>query len=279
MTNVASAEQVRELREITGAGIMDCKWALAEAKGDLEQAKDLLRKKGLAAAGKRANRDAKEGVVFIESTGKKAALLELNCETDFVAKTDDFQKLGSLVLSEVFQKGESAVQSSDLQTKVQEASGKTGEKIAIRRAALLEVKSGYISSYRHHNFKIGILIQFEFSKEETSKNEEFVKTAKDIAMQVAALRPQFLNPTEVPAEFIEREKAIFREQVKDKPAQAQDKIIQGKLEKRYEDICLTNQKSVIDATKSIAQILETLGKKLGDSITIRRFKRFEIGVE
>ncbi len=276
---VGVAEQVKELRDMTGAGIMDCKWALSETKGDLEQAKDLLRKKGLAAAGKRANREAKEGIVFLESNGKKGALVELNCETDFVAKTDDFQKLGKQILAHVFEKGESAAQSQETQVQVQEVSGKIGEKVALRRAVRLETNSGFIASYRHHNHKIGILIQFEFSKNELSQNEELLKTVKDIAMQVAALRPQFLKSEEIPSDFLEREKAIFKEQVKDKPANAQDKIIEGKLRKRFEEICLLNQKSVIDNTTSISQILEALGKKLGDPITIKHFNRFEIGVE
>ena len=279
MAHVASAEQVKELREVTGAGIMDCKQALAETNGDLEQAKDYLRKKGLAAAGKRASREAKEGIVFVECDGKKGALLELNCETDFVARTDDFQKLGQWILSQVSAKGESAVQANDVKARIDEVGGKIGEKIAAHRAVFMTTQTGLIASYRHHNHKIGILIQFEFSKPDLSTNEEILKTAKDVAMQVAALRPQFLKSDEIPNDFLEREKAIFREQVKDKPANVQDKIIQGKLEKRYEEICLLNQKSVVDNTKSISALIDLLGKKLGAPITIKRFSRFEIGVE
>ena len=279
MSNVTSAERVKELRELTGAGFMDCKLALTETNGDLEQAKDFLRKKGLAAAGKRASREAKEGIIFVESDGKKGVLVELNCETDFVARTDDFQNLGKFLLSEVSARGESVIQSDPVETRVKEVGGKIGEKVAARRAIRFETKTGLIASYRHHNHKIGILIQFGFLKPELAKNEEVLKTAKDIAMQVAALRPQFLRSEEIPADFLEREKAIFREQVKDKPAAAQDKIIQGKLAKRFEDICLLNQKSVIDNSKSISEILDALGKKAGDSIILERFSRFEIGVE
>ena len=279
MSNTASAGRVKELRELTGAGFMDCKQALAETGGDLEQAKDFLRKKGLAAAGKRASREAKEGIVFLESDGKKGVLVELNCETDFVARTDDFQTLGQFLLSQVSTGGESVIHSDRIETQVKEVGGKIGEKIAVRRAVRLETKSGLIASYRHHNHKIGILIQFEFSKPELIQNEEVLKIAKDIAMQVAALRPQFLKPEEIPADFLEREKAIFREQVKDKPANAQDKIIQGKLAKRFEEICLLNQKSVIDNSKTISEILRSLGEKAGDLVSIKRFDRFEIGVE
>ena len=279
MAIAVSAEQVKELRDLTGAGMMDCKQALAEASGDLEKAKDILRKKGLATAQKRASRDAKDGIIFVESTPSKGVMVELNCETDFVAKTNDFQSLGKYVLEHVSQKGESAVTSSDIQNRIQEASGKIGEKIAVKRAARVETKSGLVASYRHHNHKIGILVEFAFSKPDLAKNEEVSKIARDVAMQAAALRPQFLKPEEVSTEFINREKEIFRDQVKDKPANVQDKIIEGKLQKRYEEICLLNQKSVIDNSKSASQIVEALGKKLGDSITVKRFCRFEIGVE
>ena len=279
MANVLSAEVVKELRDVTGAGMMDCKQALVEANGDIEQAKDLLRKKGLASANKRANREAKDGIIFLQSDSKKGVMLELNCETDFVAKTDDFTKLGNELLALIGQKGESVIQTDAIQTKIQEVSGKTGEKIASKRSVSLQAANGFIASYKHHNSKIGILIQFETSKPELNSNEEVQKTAKDIAMQVAALRPQFLKPSEIDPAFLEREKAIFRDQVKDKPANVQDKIIQGKLEKRYEEVCLLNQKSVIDNSKSISQILETLSQKLGGNILIKSFKRFEIGFE
>ncbi len=279
MTYVATAEQVKELREVTGAGIMDCKQALAETSGNLEQAKDCLRKKGLAAAGKRASREAKDGIVFVETNGKTGAMVDLSCETDFVARTDDFQNLGKSLLSAVLQKGESAAKTPDTESLIQEVSGKIGEKIAARRAVRYESNRGLVASYRHHNNKIGILIEFEFSKPELSQNQDVLKAAKDIAMQIAALRPQFLKPDEIDGAFLEREKTIFREQVKDKPANVQDKIIQGKLEKRYEEICLLNQKSVLDNTKSIAQIVDALGKKFQDTIFVKRFSRFEIGFE
>lgn len=279
MSNVASADKVRELREMTGAGFMDCKQALLETSGDLEQAKDALRKKGLAAAGKRASREAKDGLIFVVSDGRRGALLELNCETDFVAKTDDFQKLGERLLAKVLEKGEAAIQGGDTETQIQEVSGKIGEKIAVRRAVKYEAKSGLVACYRHHNFKIGILIEFEFSKLELAQNPDVLKTAKDLAMQAAALRPQFLAPGEIDSAFLEREKAIFREQIKDKPAQVQEKILAGKLEKRYEEICLLNQKSIVDNTKSVQDIVKALSQKVGETITIKRFSRFEIGFE
>lgn len=279
MPSAVSAEQVKELRDITGAGMMDCKQALSEAAGDLEKAKDILRKKGLASAQKRASREAKEGIIFLDSAPSKGVLVELNCETDFVAKTDDFQNLGKYILSQVSQKGESILSATDIQNRIQEASGKIGEKIAARRAVCYETKSGLVASYRHHNNKIGILVELSFSKQDLAKNEEVLKVGRDIAMQAAALRPQFLRPEDIKGDFLEREKAIFRDQVKDKPANVQDKIIEGKLQKRYEEICLLNQKSVIDNSKTVSQIVAELGKKLGDAITVKRFSRFEIGAE
>ncbi|PIQ86242.1 MAG: translation elongation factor Ts [Candidatus Omnitrophica bacterium CG11_big_fil_rev_8_21_14_0_20_45_26] len=279
MADVASASKVKELREMTGAGIMDCKQALSDAKGDLEAAKDLLRKKGLASAQKRANREVKDGQVFVESNGQMGILAEVACETDFVAKTEDFQKLGQFIIAQIKTSSENIITSDAIKTQVQAVIGKIGENIAVRRAVKFETKSGFVASYRHHNHKIGILVELAFQKPELAKQEEVIKTARDIAMQTAALRPQFLKPEEVSPEFLEREKNIFRDQVKDKPAAAQDKIIEGKLRKRFEEICLLNQKSVIDNSKSVETVVAELGKKLGDQITVKRFCRFEIGVE
>jgi len=279
MSGVASASQVKELRDLTGAGFMDCKHALSETKGDIEAAKDYLRKKGLASAAKRANREVKDGLIFIESSGNQGAMVEINCETDFVAKTDDFQKLGQELLKKVSTEGEKTIASNAVKLLAQELSGKLGENIAIHRAAVIETKQGVVVAYRHHNHKIGILVELAFSKPETGKHEEVLKTGRDIAMQAAALRPQFLSPEQVSSEFVEREKAIFRDQVKDKPVAAQEKIIEGKLRKRYEEICLLNQKSVIDNSKTVAAIVADLGKKVNDAITVKSFRRLEIGVE
>ena len=277
MTTNVQSSQVKELRDMTGAGFMDCKQALLETNGDLEKAKDFLRKKGLASADKRSSKEAKDGMVFVECNGKIGAMVEINSETDFVARTDDFQKLGNETVKQVAQKNEAAIQSDSVQTHAKEVSGKIGEKISVRRAVRFETNSGLVVSYRHHNQKIGVLVELAFSNAALNQNEEVAKIGKDIAMQAAALRAPFLNKSEVSAEFQEREKAIYREQVKDKPANVQDKIIEGKLQKRFEEVCLIEQKSVVDSSKSIFQLVEALGKKLGSPITVKSFRRFEVG--
>ena len=275
----AQAGQVKELRDMTGAGFMDCKQALLDAKGDLEQAKDLLRKKGLASADKRASRDAKDGIVFVSCSGSIGAMLELNSETDFVARTEEFQKLGERILADVSKQGEKAIESEATQSVTREASGKIGEKIAARRAICIETKQGAVVQYRHHNAKIGILVELEFSKPELAKNQDVLDFGKNVAMQIAALRTPFLNRDQITPEFMEREKAIFREQVKDKPANVQDKIIQGKIQKRFEEICLIDQKSIVDPSKSIAQLAQALSQKVGSPVSVKQFVRFEIGIE
>jgi len=277
MTTNIQANQVKDLREMTGAGMMDCKQALVETGGDIEKAKDFLRKKGLASADKRSAKEAKDGMIFIQNDGKTGAMVEVNSETDFVARTEDFQKLGAAAAKEIAAKGESAIESDLIQTHAKEVSGKIGEKISVRRAVRYQTNAGLVVSYRHHNQKIGVLVELAFSSAALSQNSEVEKMGKDIAMQAAALRAPFLSKDQVSAEFIDREKAIYREQVKDKPANVQDKIIDGKLQKRFEEVCLIEQKSVIDATKSIAQLVDALGKKLGSPITVKRFDRFEIG--
>lgn len=279
MTVNIQASQVKDLREMTGAGMMDCKQALLETGGDIEKAKDFLRKKGLASADKRASKEAKDGMVFIQNDGKTGAMVEVNSETDFVARTDDFQKLGTATVKQVAERGEAAIESDAVQNQAKEVSGKIGEKISVRRAVRFQTNAGLVVSYRHHNQKIGVMVELAFSNAALSQNTEVEKLGKDIAMQSAALRAPFLNKEQVSSEFLEREKAIFREQVKDKPANVQDKIIDGKLQKRFEEVCLLEQKSVVDPTKSIAQLVDVLGKKLGSPITVKRFQRFEIGAE
>jgi len=191
-----SGADLTKLRELTGAGMMDCKNALVEAGGDLKGAQDVIRKKGLDIAKKKSTREAREGQIisYIHAGGKLGVLLEINCETDFVAKNDTFQSF-----------------------------------------------------------------------------------TRDIAMQIAAAHPLYVNPENIPAADLEKEKAIFLEQVKDKPEQVRNKIIEGKLTKRYEDICLLNQKFIKDDSRTVQDLLTEFIAKIGENIIIRRFVRFEVG--
>ncbi len=183
-----SADSVKQLRDRTGAGMMDCRAALLAASGDIEKAIDVLRKKGVAHAAKRAGREAKEGLVIVRVEGKKAALVEANCETDFVARTEDFRKLTLLALEETLSHGEKALLSEKISREVAELSGKIGEKILIRRVKLVTSEQGVLFAYNHSNHKLGVVLEILVS-DKSKKHTEFEALGKNLAMQVAAGDP------------------------------------------------------------------------------------------
>ena len=273
--NTGSVDTVKELRERTGAGIMDCKTALKETGGDIEKAIDFLRKKGMASAAKRAGREAKEGLIVTRSAGKKAALVEANCETDFVARTEDFKNLATLALDEVLASGEGAIAGEKLTQRIAELSGKIGEKILVRRARIVSAKDGQLFSYIHSNNKLGVLI--EVSAPQSAGKPALEELGKNLAMQVAASNPIALTRDTVSTAVVEREKAIYKEEVKSKPENIQDKIIQGKLDKFYQSQCLVEQPYIKDDKLSVKQLLEKASKELGDTVTVRQFVRFQLG--
>ncbi len=268
----ASAETVKELRERTGAGIMDCKSALQASDGDMEKAIDFLRKKGVASAAKRAGREAKEGLVGVSVQSGAAVMVEANCETDFVARTEDFRALLNLALSEVASQGEGALSSAKVTERVAELSGKIGEKIVVRRATKLQ-SSGVFFSYIHANQKLGVVIELASSK----KGPALETLGKDLAMQVAASNPLCVERSQVPAQSVEREKAIYREEVKGKPENIVEKIITGKLEKFYQTACLLEEPFIKDDKKSVKALVEETGKQLGDTVQVKQFVRFQLG--
>ncbi len=270
------ADKVKELRDRTGAGIMDCKAALKENGGDLEKSIDWLRKKGMASAAKRAGRDAKEGLITIQIAGKKAVIVEANCETDFVARTEDFKNLAVLAAQEVAAHGEAAVSQDKVSQRVAELSGKIGEKILVRRAKIVQA-TGTLFSYIHSNQKLGVLIELSSGKPETQKNPQFESLGKDLAMQIAASNPIGCTRAEVPAALVEREKAIFREEVKGKPENIVEKIVSGKLDKFYQTQCLLEQPFIKDDKQTVTQLLAETGKKLGDTVEVKQFVRFQLG--
>jgi elongation factor Ts len=273
-----SVDNVKELRERTGAGILDCKAALQDSSGDIEKAIDFLRKKGMASAAKRAGREAKEGLVVSQIRGNKAVMVETNCETDFVARTADFSALAAMAVEETFLKGDSASTSSEkLTQRVAELSGKIGEKILVRRTKLVETAKGVFFTYIHSNNKLGVILELAAAKPESVKSPVFQELGKNLAMQVAASNPLCLVRAEVPAASLEREKAIFREEVKGKPENIVEKIIQGKLEKFYQANCLVEQPFIKEDKKSVKALVEETAKKINDVIEIRRFVRFQLG--
>lgn len=268
---------VGKLREMTGAGLMDCKKALVESSGDLDGAVDSLRKKGAATAAKKATRDANEGIIaqYIVPGGKLGVLVEINCETDFVARNDSFRAFGDEIAKKIANDAK-----VDLEADRAAAVGKIGENIKITRNARMEVTgNGLIAAYIHAGAKIGVLVEVGAGKESTVANEEFKQLVKDITLQIAAGHPFAVSRDQVPADVIakEREIASQSDRLKGKPAAAMEKILQGVLDKFFQNYCLVDQGFVKNPEQTIAQHVAEVGKKIGDEITIRRFVRFQVG--
>ena len=281
-----TAKDVMMLRELTQAGMMDCKKALTACDGDMEKAKDFLREKGLAAAAKKASRIAAEGVVGSFRNEQVGVVVEVNCETDFVAKTDNFNDFVKVVAQQVAEKNPASVEELLEQDSVStpgttingllnESVLKIGEKLSIRRFARME---GIVDTYIHLGGKIGVLVGFD-APAELADNAEFKTVAHDIAMQIAAAKPLYLCREQVPAEEVEHEREIARAQAlnEGKPAAIVEKMLTGRIEKYYKDICLVEQVFVKDSALTIKKLVEETGKKLGASIAIREFVRFEMG--
>jgi elongation factor Ts len=288
MTEI-SASMVMKLRKMSGQGMMDCKNALSEANGDVEQAIDILRKKGLATLAKRAERETSEGVVVSKSRkdGKVAAMATLCSETDFVARSADFvaaaETLADYALACPADEGvgnvlETSVNGKKFSDILVEIVSKTGEKIQVEDYAKYKLDgAGLISIYIHFNSKVGTMVQIETSDEQVATAESLKQTAADIAMHITATKPLALDKDGVSEEAIEREKAIFAEQIKNKPANIIDKIIEGKMKKFFAENCLVEQQFVKDDSKTVAQVLDEAAKGAGGKAKIKRFVRFEIG--
>lgn len=272
-----TAAAVGKLREMTNAGLMDCKKALGEANGDLDIAVEILRKRGVAQAAKKASRDAREGVIaqHIAPGGKAGVLVEINCETDFVAKNDTFKAFCDEVARTV-----ATDASADLEALRIGAVAKIGENIRIARNSRFELNGpGLIAAYIHTGGKVGVLLEVGCSKETTPASEGFKQLVKDITLQIAAASPTAVDRDGVPADVVakEREIAMQSDRLKGKPAQALEKIVQGILEKYYQTVCLTEQGFVKDPEKTVRQHVESTGKAVDDTLTIRRFLRWQVG--
>ena len=273
-----TAANVAKLREMTSAGMMDCKKALTEAGGDMDKAVDILRKSGAASAAKKALRDAREGVIaqYIAPGGKAGVLVEVNCETDFVARNESFRAFCDEVAKKV-----AADPNVDLEADRQAAVGKIGENIKIARNARMEVSgNGLVAAYIHTGAKVGVLVEVGAGKAETAGKEEFKQLVKDITLQIAAGHPHVVSREEVSADVIakEREIASQSDRLKGKPPQAMEKILQGILEKFYQTYCLVDQGFVKRNSEiSVKDHVAEVAKQLGDEISIRRFVRFQVG--
>jgi elongation factor Ts len=283
------ASMVVKLRKITGQGMMDCKSALAEADGDIDKAVQILRKKGLATLAKRAERETSQGLVVSKSSddGKTAALATLCCETDFVARSSDFvaaaQALADFALACPADEGvenvlETSLNGQKFSDIVTETVSKTGEKIQVGDYTKCKLDGpGLISIYIHFNGKVGTMVQIETSSDDVADAGVLKRTASDIAMHITATKPMSLDKDGLKPEIVEQEKAVFREQVKDKPANIIEKIIEGKMKKFYSENCLLEQPFVKDDSKTVAQVLTEAAKEAGGQAKIKGFVRFDVG--
>ena len=271
-----TAATVAKLREMTNAGMMDCKRALTEAGGNLDAAVDILRKRGAATAAKKASREAREGLIaeHLAPGGRLGVIVEVNCETDFVARNEMFRAFADNIARKL-----AADPNANLEADREAEVAKIRENIKIARHARMEVSgNGLIAGYIHTGAKVGVLAEVSAGKESTVANEEFKQLVKDITLQIAAGHPSVVSRDQVPAEVVAKEKEIAAEQVKNKPPQALAKIVEGKLEKFYQTACLVDQGFVKKNSEiSVKEHVATVAKQLGDEVTIRRFVRFQVG--
>jgi elongation factor Ts len=275
MAEITAAE-VAKLREMTSAGFLTCKKALEESKGDINLAVEILRKKGAATAQIKAVRTTRDGVIArcILPGARVGLLVEVGCETDFVARNESFRAFSDEVARKFAENP-----GADLEVARTAHVAKLGENIQIRRHHRMEVSgNGMVAAYIHTGAKVGVLVEVGAGKEATVASEDFKQLVKDITLQIAAAHPMAVTRNEVSPAVIAKEKEIAAEQVKNKPPQALPKIVEGKMEKFYQTYCLLDQGFVKkNGEVSVKQHVESVAKQLGDEITIRRFVRFQVG--
>jgi len=298
-----NAQLVKQLRDMTGAGMMECKKALEKADGNLERAVDELRKQGMASAAKKADRSARQGVIgsYVAEGGRLGVLIEVNCESDFVARTEDFQQLvrdlsrhvaetrpavvrpadssqGPALLNQAFFADPSVTVEGLIQQKI----AKLGENIVVARFAIVTRngdQAGAIGSYIHAGNQLGVMVEVNTTTESGARSAEFQELVKDVAMHIAAADPKFLHRSEVPPAMLDKEREIARDRARNegKPEKIWDKIVAGRLEKFFEEVCLLEQPFIKENTITIEELLRQRGTKLGETIQIARFVRFKVG--
>lgn len=276
-----TATLVKDLRETTGAGMMDCKKALVETSGDIEAAIDWLRKKGLSAAAKKSGRVAAEGLVAVAASGAKAIALEVNAETDFVARNDKFQAFAAKAAQLALDSGadyDSLVEKT--KDELTQLIATVGENMNLRRLASLSVTQGVVASYVHNAVstglgKIGVLVALE----STADQDKLMALGKQLAMHVAAARPEFLSVADVDAAALEREKNIFSDQARasGKPENIIEKMVEGRIRKYYEEVVLLEQTYVVDGETRIKDVVEKAGKDFGAPVKLAGFVRYQLG--
>ena len=286
-----TAQTVNDLRQRTGAGLMDCKKALTEAAGDMEKAVEILRIKGVATRNKKADRKASEGILAVQvsADGRTSTLLELNCETDFVAKNDIFTKFLKEITEEI------AASKSDSVTDLLESAqsngilfkdaiattiASLGENIVVRRFERYSVAGeGIVASYIHLQGKVGVLVEISCGSEATAKNEGFRDFVKDITLQIAAAHPIVISRDQVDATLVASEREIYKAQMAGKPENIVEKIVDGKMDKFYSGTCLLEQACIKNPDLTVKELLAAKEQELSDKITINRFVRYALGEE
>ena len=274
-----TAEDVKKLRELTGAGMMTCKEALQHTDGNVQQAIEYLRKKGIATAEKKAGRATCDGLIdiAIAPDGRSAAMIEINCETDFVAKTDQFKQLVKELSAWALGQGAEALTAEalppDKTEQIKQTIAKIGENIQFRRGIKL-AGAGIFEGYTHLGSKLGVLVELE-----GPDKPELKTLGRELAMQVAASSPVVVSRAEVKPEMVEKEKEIYREQLRGagKPEQVIEKIVTGKLDKYYSEICLLDQPFIREPQQSVDAMIKQQAAKLGGAVTVKRFVRFRLG--
>lgn len=274
-----SAAMVKELRDETGLGMMECKKALIETNGDKVAAIKVLRERGMAIAGKKADRVAKDGRVAcdIYDAGRTGVMIEVDCETDFVARNSVFQAfMKELVVKahSVSDHGLAEAVKDQVQAKIAEI----GENIIVRRNVRFQVQGeGLVAGYIHLGEKVGVLLEVGCTQAATVAKDAFRDAVKDVTLQIAASNPPYLKRDSVPADVLQAEREIYAKQVENKPANIVQKIVDGKLEKFYQQSCLVEQAFVKDPDVSITDMLAARSKEVGDTLVIRRFVRYQVG--
>ncbi|OGR64892.1 MAG: translation elongation factor Ts [Elusimicrobia bacterium GWB2_63_22] len=295
-----TSEQVMTLRTQTGAGIMDCKGALNESGGDISKAVEILRKKGLAGLAKRAGRTMKEGIVVAKNSGAAYSLLEVNCETDFVAKNPDVAGFAAALAADMLSDAALAnpAESEKAKERLQAVAVKMGENMQIRRGVVYQAAADTaVNYYVHTDNRKGAIVELSFDGNMAAAKAELEALAKELGMQSVAMSPKYLKREEVPADIVAKEKEIYRAKMekdeadaqaravetgkpyKAKPAEAIEKMLEGRVNKYYQELCLVEQAYIRDSKLSVTQAVKNLAAKLGGNITVKRFNCFIVGIE
>jgi elongation factor Ts len=274
-----TAAMVKQLRDETGLGMMECKKALVETNGDKQAAIKVLRERGLAIAGKKADRVAKDGRIACEiyDGGKSGVMIEVNCETDFVARNASFQAFLKDLVQIAKTVGDNALAEA-VREQVAAKIAEIGENIVVRRNVKYAVQGvGIVAGYIHLGEKVGVLVEIGCTKPESLSSDVFREAVKDVTLHIAASNPAYLQRADVPADVLQTEREIYAKQVEGKPAHIVEKIVAGKLDKFYQQNCLVEQAFVKDADHTVAEVLKARGDAIGDTLTIRRFARYQVG--